>query len=88
MESWARGGKARQFERTPGVPIRSLVELAATALTLCAPEVRDHWLDAVDAFSAAALDDLLASTPELSEVSRTFTEEMIMINRRRILDAH
>ncbi len=87
VESWARAGKARQFEREHGQPIQSLVDLAQSAIHLCAQEVREHWRTAVLSVHSDVVTHLLDAAPGLTDVTRRFTHEMVMINRRRLLDA-
>jgi hypothetical protein len=87
IEAWARRGWARQFERQSGQPRQSLVRLARSATQLCALEVRDHWHNAVMSVQSDEVDALLEAAPGLSQVTRRFTKEVIMINRQRLLDA-
>lgn len=87
VESWARRGKARQFERVKGQPSQSLVGLAGSAVQRCSDEVREHWRGAVLSVQADVVHEVLDATPGLSEVVRSFTQEVIMINRRRLRDA-
>jgi hypothetical protein len=85
--SWARRGAARQFEHRRGQHRQSLVELACSAVEQCPVWVRQHWLDAVLSVQSDVVEALLLAAPGLSEITRLFTREVIMINRRRLLDA-
>jgi len=87
VESWARKGAARQFERRRGERRQSLVELACSAVAQCAAGVQQHWLDAVLSVESGVVGALLDAAPGLSETTRQFTKEVIMINRGRLLDA-
>jgi hypothetical protein len=87
VRSWADRGKAREFEKVPGQRIQSLVELAHSAIALCSDEVSEYWLAAVRSVQSDAIRTLLEATPDLSEVTRTFTHDVIMINRERLADA-
>jgi hypothetical protein len=87
VESWARKGSARQFEHRRGERRQSLVELACSAVELCPAWVRQHWLDAVLSVQSDVLKSLLDAAPGLSETTRLFTREAVMINRKRLLDA-
>jgi hypothetical protein len=86
VQQWAKRGAARQFEKRSGQPRQSLVELARSALALCRAEVRDYWLDAVSSLQRGSVQLLLDSAPGLSETTRRFTTEVIMINRGRVLN--
>ncbi len=44
LAAWARSGRARRFEHRRGVRRQTLVELAASAMGLCAPSTRAHWV--------------------------------------------
>lgn len=87
VESWAKKGAARQFEHRRGQRRQSLVELACSAVALCSPRVQQHWLDAVLSVQSDVVRALLDAAPGLSETTRQFTNEVIMINRGRLRDA-
>jgi hypothetical protein len=86
VESWARKGAARQFEHRRGHR-QSLVELARSAVALCPERVQRHWLDSVLSVQSDVVDLLLDAAAGLSDATRQFTREVIMINRGRLLDA-
>jgi hypothetical protein len=87
VANWTRHGLARQFERRRGQRNQSLVDLARSASELCGPEVRKYWLDAVLSVQSDVVGSILARAPGLSDPTRSFTREVIMINRDRLLDA-
>jgi hypothetical protein len=85
--NWARRGIARQFEHQHGQRRQSLVDLARSAAELCQPDVRAYWLQAVQSVHSDVVGLILAAAPGLSDVTRNFTQEVIMINRDRLSDA-
>jgi hypothetical protein len=87
VESWARRGAARQFEHRRGERRQSLVERACSAAAQCSARVQQYWLDAVLSVESGVVVALLDAAPGLSETTRQFTKEVIMINRGRLLDA-
>ncbi len=87
VAKWCGRGTARQFEHHKGQPRQSLVQLARSASMLCSSTVRGHWLDVMMSVSTDLMDELLSATPELSPTTRTFTRELVMVNRGRLLDA-
>ena len=87
LANWARDGWARQFERRRGQRHQSLVDLARSASELCGPDVRKYWLQRVLSVQSDVVGSILARAPGLSDVTHSFTREVIMINRDRLLDA-
>lgn len=87
VASWARRGSARQFEHQRGQRNQSLVDLARSASELCGPDVRKYWRQAVLSVQSDVVGSILARAPGLSGVTRSFTREVIMINRSRLFDA-
>jgi hypothetical protein len=49
--------------------------------------VREYWLRAVLSVQSDVVRSILAAAPGLSDVTRRFTGEVIMINRDRLFDA-
>ena len=87
VRSWAQRGAARQFEHRRGQPRQSLVDLACSAVGQCSAQVQQHWLDAVLSVESDVVEALLDAAPGLSDTTRQFTREVIMINKARLLDA-
>jgi hypothetical protein len=87
VANWARRGSARQFEHRRGQLRQSLVDLARSASALCGPSVRKYWLQGVLSVQSDVVGSILAAAPGLSEITRSFTREVIMINRDRLFDA-
>ena len=86
VAKWAQRGFARQFERRPGPSKQTLVDLARAAADLCEPTVRDHWRKAVLSVHRSTVESILAAAPGLSDITREFTSELLMINRDRLSD--
>ncbi|MUL76463.1 hypothetical protein FZI94_10420 [Mycobacterium sp. CBMA226] len=86
IAGWALKGRARRFEHRVGTPWRTLVDLASDAVALCSPETRDHWRDRLMSVECGSVDDVVASAPDLSDIARRFTVELVMVNRGRLLD--
>lgn len=86
IQRWARRGKAYRFEHRAGSQWQTLVDLAASAISRCAPTTRDYWRSHIQSVNADSVMSLLAAAPALSEVARRFTTELIMVNRGRLLD--
>jgi hypothetical protein len=87
VPNWAHRGVARQFEHQRGQRNQTLVDLARSASELCGPDVRKYWLQAVLSVQSDVVGSILARAPGLSDVTRSFTREVIMINRDRLFDA-
>ncbi len=87
MVRWCERGTAWRFEHDPQLPIPTLVDLAQDALLAASPAAREHWLAQIIGVSAESQEDLLARTPRMSELARTFARTVLSINRERILNA-
>jgi hypothetical protein len=83
VADWALGGRANKFEHSRGTRPQSLVDLAASAVTLCPPHTGTHWRDQIMSVDADSIDDLVGSAPGLSIATRRFIAELVMINRER-----
>lgn len=84
---WASKGKAYRFEHRPGDRWQTLVDLAASATSLCGPATRGFWRERIMSVDSASVLSMVAAAPDLSETARHFTVELIMVNRGRLLDA-
>jgi hypothetical protein len=87
VAEWARSGRARRFEHQRGVKRQTLVDLAASAVTLCQPETGAYWRERIVSVDADSIDGLVESAPGLSAATRRFITELVTINRGRLLDA-
>lgn len=86
VEDWAVRGRAGRFERATDGRL-TLVGLAVRALGMCDSGAASSWWSALEAVS----EQTLLSTVEradLSQVHRTFVGQLLVINRRRLLDEH
>ncbi|WP_314137775.1 hypothetical protein [uncultured Plantibacter sp.] len=83
LERWAARGCSHHFAGKP-----ALVSLAHEALSLTSPAARDHWGNALEAFSEKDVEPILEAVPGplMSGVTRTFVSELLLVNRRRLLD--
>lgn len=84
VEAWACNGTAWRFEHS-AKPC-SLVTLAAEGLALASNVAQSYWLTTLSDIKEDAVANLLSRIPVLSEVSRTFAEEVLRTNRKRLLD--
>jgi hypothetical protein len=83
---WASRGKAYRFEHRVGSRWQTLVNLAASAISVCGPATRGFWRERIMSVDSDSVVSLVAAAPEMSEIVRRFTVELIMVNRGRLLD--
>jgi hypothetical protein len=86
VQRWASRGKAYRFEHRVGSRWQTLVELAHSAATLCESMTREHWRERIMSVDSDSVMNLVVAAPDMSEIARDFTVELIMVNRGRILD--
>lgn len=79
-EGWARPFAGLR-DRTP-----TLFDVAAEALALCSRGLRAHWLERVNGLRESEVWALVDRIPEMSDVVRTFTVDVVMTTRGRLLD--
>jgi hypothetical protein len=87
VEGWCRKGTAFRYDHTPGKAAPTLVETAARALSLASAEARDYWRAQVDHLSEDDVRSVIGHLPGMSVPARTFTTEVVLVNRKRVLDA-
>lgn len=87
VHSYATRARAQRFESGSDGEL-TLVELAGQALSRCSPAARQRWLDAVNGATVDELAGFVDRVPEMSEVARIFTSELLSVNRGRLLDEH
>lgn len=87
VRNWCRKGTAHRFEYTPGRAPQTLVQAGARALGLASPEARQHWPRQVDRVTEQDMTSIIERLPEMSGVARTFAIEVLLVNRKRVLDA-
>jgi hypothetical protein len=87
VRDWCRKGTAFRYEHTPGRAPPTLVEMAVKALSLASEDAREHWLAQVDRLREDDVRGVIERLPGMSAPTRTFTAEVVLVNRRRVLDA-
>lgn len=82
---WLERGRCRYFAGKPRV-----TELAWSALALSSRNAREHWLDRLANVDMDSVAKLVHGVPEtiMSVVTRKFVIQLLMTNRRRILDGN
>jgi hypothetical protein len=83
IDSWCRKGLARRFDYDHRT---TLVQLAAMALELAAPDAHRYWCEQMRRVSDEEVRNVLARVPRMSDPARTFAEMVLNVNRRRVLD--
>ncbi|WP_232784619.1 hypothetical protein [Mycobacteroides chelonae] len=86
VAGWATRARARRFERRAGETCQTLVDLAKSAFDLCAPATREYWRARLLSVECGSVDDVVAAAPDLTDIARRFTVELVTINRGRLLD--
>lgn len=84
LERWASRGRASRFQDGQGV---TLVDFVTTALRRTRPDVGRYWAERLDGIPEDAINDVLTAIPVMSDVTRMFCRELLLLNRRRLLDA-
>jgi len=80
---WAERGTSHHFAGKP-----TLVALAHEALDLSSDAARDVWLTRLGRVTETDIQEILDSVPRerMSEASRTFCRQLLMLNKRRLCD--
>jgi hypothetical protein len=86
VAGWAGRARARRFERRAGEECQTLVDLACSAANLCPLETREYWRDRVLSVGCDSVERVVAAAPDLTDIARRFTVELIMVNRGRLLN--
>lgn len=86
VEPWCEKGTAWRFDYEPGLPIPTLVELAAKALQLASPQAQRYWPERLRHVDHDEVLDVIARVPRMSDPARTFAGRVLEVNRRRVLD--
>lgn len=83
MRGWAERGRSHHFAGRP-----ALVVLAAQALALSSETARGYWRVALEGVTGKILADIVAIVPSgiMSDVTRSFVVELLLVNRKRLLD--
>lgn len=85
LAGWASKGFADRFEGGRSI---SLADFAQRALSIASRGTADYWFARLQAVTASAWEVVIAGTPEMSEVCRTFCVQLLTTNHRRLLDGH
>jgi hypothetical protein len=86
INAWCRRGTAGRFAYDRGRPMPTLVELAASALGMASLEAGRCWLDRLGQVKPDVVRNVLERVPRMSDPARTFAEQVLNVNRGRILD--
>jgi hypothetical protein len=87
VEAWCRKGTAFRYEHAPGKAPPTLVQIAVRALGLASEHAREHWQAQVGQLGEDEAWDVVQQLPGMSEPARSFTAEVVLVNRKRVLDA-
>jgi len=79
-------GTAWRFEHDPDTTLPTLVDLTKRAFGLVRPDVRRHWLHAVESVTDQRVTQITDRVPGMSEVVSAFVGQVVAVNRRRLLD--
>lgn len=86
IQWWASRGDAYRFEHIPPAKPPTLVEHAREGLRLAGAPARTFWLDQLQHVTRSDVCAVVDRMPGLSDVTRTFIVELLVVNRRRLLD--
>lgn len=86
VADWVKRGHAFRFEHPRGTRWQTLVDLAASAVALCAEGTRAHWTERILSVDADSVADVVTAAAGLSDVTQQFTIKLVMANRGRLLD--
>ena len=87
VQGWCHKGTAHRFEHTPGSSPQTLVQLAVRALDLASSEARAYWPRRLGALEEDEMTSVISRLPGMSVPARTFAMEVLLVNRKRVLDA-
>lgn len=83
IEYWANRGRALRFEDGRHT---SLVAYALRALREANPHTEPFWKDRINAVDDSTAEAIIAATPEMSDLARTFSLRLLVANRERVLE--
>lgn len=84
IEAWAGRAKAHRFENGRKF---TLLDVALEGLEL-ASDRASVWLDRIQSLERPAWVAVIDAVPSMSEVARTFTDELLTANRKRLRDGY
>lgn len=83
LDAFATKGFGRKFEDGAKVP---LTLFAADALDAASTSAREHWLSRLADVGVDDCRQVVAGVPRMSDPARTFCEQLLLVNQRRVLD--
>jgi hypothetical protein len=87
VAAWAARGTAHRFEHDPGSSSRD--PDARGSCPCCSrprwTEASRHWIERLSGLEWAEVENVIARTPNLSDVTASFILDLLTINRRRLL---
>jgi hypothetical protein len=86
IEQWARRGRAEKLEHSPTSKASLLTTTAAHALSMLDASQVQWWIERITSLGEGNVQRLVARIPHMSEAARRFAVELVVINRRRLLD--
>lgn len=83
FERWLRRGRSHHFDGRP-----LLTDLAGEALGMASSDARTFWSDRLSSVRLDQVRSIIAAVPRdlMSAACANFTEELLALNRRRLLD--
>ncbi|NQX17316.1 hypothetical protein [Rathayibacter sp. VKM Ac-2857] len=83
FETWLRRGRSPHFAGRP-----RLTDLARQGLASASPSAREFWVERLASVRADHVSAVIAAVPPalMSVTCASFTEELLVTNRRRLLD--
>ena len=82
LRQWVGKASALRFE---GGRHTSLVDHAFDALQQANPQTGRFWKDRIKSIDDSTVEAIIAATPEMSALARTFSLRLLVINRERLL---
>jgi hypothetical protein len=86
VSTWCARGTAGRFEYDTGRPAPTLVDVAARALRMTSSDAQRYWPARLLDVQDDDVRNVLARVPRMSDPARMFVEQVLSVNRRRVLD--
>lgn len=86
VAAWCQKGTAWRFDHGSAHPVPTLVETAITALRMASLDARRYWPERLLQVQQENVRNVLMRVPRMSDPTRTFAEQVLNVNRRRLLD--
>jgi hypothetical protein len=87
LRRWCSKGTAYRFEHVPGKAAPTLVQTAVKGLGLASTQAREHWPHQLEQVGEDVMRQVIERIPGMSEAARSFALEVLVVNRKRVLDA-